>query len=197
MRTVLCWTVLLAGALAVCGGHALAAKVVLSPVAAVSISTHPTDGDKVTSASLPVGFDTDNTLYRGLMQFDLSGLPAGATITKATLRLYQVGAKGVNLPVYVYRTNKSWDAATVTWAGHAASFSPTAITSGGGGAANGTWVTYNVLILAKSWYSTPGRNFGLMLRGSSEGGDWSFHRYASKDQGDNPVHPRLVIEYTP
>lgn len=35
-------------------------------------------------------------LYKGLFRFDLSGLPAGATCTAATLKLYAIGAEGSN-----------------------------------------------------------------------------------------------------
>jgi hypothetical protein len=196
MRTLLVSTTLLVVLLAVCGGQALAATTVtLFPVAAASIFTPKAAGGvEVVTSSLPVGYNTDNVLYRGLLRFDLSGIPAGATITKAKLLVYHVGTDGVDLPVQVYRYTKAWDPATLTWAGNASSFNSTVLASAGGGASTGTWVNFSVLSLAKSWLVTPAKNFGLMLRGSSEGGDYSFHRYAT---GGNQLRPRLQIEYTP
>src|SRR5215469_14718090 len=59
--------------------------------------------------SLVVGQGT--TSY---VQFNLSGIPAGATIDKATLRLYvdAVGAKG---SFDVYQLNSAWNENTLTY----------------------------------------------------------------------------------
>lgn len=161
-------------------------------------AAHPTVNYGSTN-TLPVGFNTDNTLHRSLVRFDLSSIPANATINKATLSLYQVGSAGVGLGVRVNRATKSWTENTVTWNSNADFFNPTTITTGGSGASSGTWVAFNVLSVVRSWYIAPGRNYGLMLMGSSEGGDWSFHSFASRESGPvarKSVKPRLRIEYT-
>lgn len=173
--------------------------VVLQAVADATLNQNHPSTNYGSTITLPVGFNTNNTLYRSLVRFDLSSIPANATINKATLSLYQVGSSGVPLAIRVYRSTKTWSEGTVTWNSNGTSFNSTAITSGGGGASNQSWVAFNVLPVVRSWYIAPSRNFGLMLRGSSEGGDWSFHSYASKESGPiarKIVRPRLRIEYT-
>lgn len=64
-------------------------------------------------------------------------------------------------------------------------------------ASDNTWVTWTITSLVQSWQALPGRNFGLMLRGSSEGGDYSFHSYVALANTKAAQRPRLKIEYTP
>ena len=51
------------------------------------------DGTTDTGTNILVG-KKETGSARGFISFDLSGVPAGANITKATLRVYQVGAAG-------------------------------------------------------------------------------------------------------
>jgi hypothetical protein len=51
---------------------------------------------------------------RGLLKFDLSSIPSNATITSATLYLYETDNKAGQV-TYVYRVTSSWDEDSVTW----------------------------------------------------------------------------------
>ena len=89
-------------ALAGCGGGGGGGGGV-SPVTVTLYSTADMDGYVMSSLSwnrvngIRVGDDDsfDNGReQRGLLSFDLSGIPAGATVTSATLRLYQFSVVG-------------------------------------------------------------------------------------------------------
>jgi len=54
--------------------------------------------------------------YRGLIKFDLSGLPAGSTITNATLYLYARGNYGgASGTLNVYRSRRAWVESQASW----------------------------------------------------------------------------------
>ena len=67
-------------------------------------------------SSLTVGDNSGNE-YRTLLKFDLSNIPACATITNADLRIsYYTGSSCANpTNIRAYRITSSWNATTVTW----------------------------------------------------------------------------------
>jgi hypothetical protein len=88
-------------------------------------------------------------LRRGLVAFDLSAIPAGATVTAATFRLTLSGS-GFDKPITVHRVTKNWGEGTSN-AGE----------PGGGGAqataGDATWID---AVLGTSKWTTPGGDFG-------------------------------------
>jgi hypothetical protein len=52
---------------------------------------------------------------QGLVQFDLSTIPTGATINSATLRLFHSNNNGLGDSFELYRTTASWDETTTTY----------------------------------------------------------------------------------
>lgn len=119
---------------------------------------------------------------RGLVKFDLSTVPAGKTLTKATLRLFTGSfSPKVNSILTVNRvTNNSMN----NWAENAANWKRSAMMSpwsmGFGGAydltaaastpllssvdmTDGEWVEWDVLALAQDWYANPSLNYGAFV----------------------------------
>ena len=71
---------------------------------------------------------SDNYRSIGLIQFDLSALPAGAMVSSATLSLFH-GSNGNNGSQYdIFRVTSAWDESTVTF-DTAPTFDPTAVSS--------------------------------------------------------------------
>jgi len=99
---------------------ALGFLLTLSPVQAAPISLLPTKWNMISSV-FPTNSDGSgyHTFVGGgretLLQFDLSGIPAGATINSAVLTMYmdrsQVSSPA-NQPVFVYRATSSWGMGT-------------------------------------------------------------------------------------
>lgn len=73
------------------------------------------------SGTLYVGL-VGTTDKRAFLQFDLSGLPAGAKVTEARLVLESTGASGVE--IRVHEINAAWTETSPTWATFADSYFP-------------------------------------------------------------------------
>ena len=129
---------------------------------------------------------------RTLVQFDLSPLPAGATIVSAKLQLYQVGWNGstqYNIwPDAVLRT--AWTEAAVTWATQPPFANqgdpPVPIDTSNG------WKTWDVANIVGNWVSGKNENLGIVLRGD---GDTIGERIFGA-RNDSQTAPRLIIEFT-
>jgi hypothetical protein len=127
------------------------------------------------------------TLFTGLIQFDLTRLPAGTTassVSKATLRLFvsRVGAAG---SINVYNALGAWNELTVN-SGNA----PSAGTLLGGPIpvpAPNTYISVDVTFQVQSWITSPVTNNGFLMQGS--GGGFAF--IDSKESGSTS-HPALL-----
>ena len=143
---------------------------------------------------------------RVLLQFDLSTIPAGATITGATLQLEAIGKTGAaadSSVINVYEVIEAWDEGSggsndATWynrqtatpwsdeGGSVASSVVASITASGIGGH-----TWDITYLVQEWYAGAKTNNGLMLA-STDTGTVVF-TYDSREGG---TPPQLVITYT-
>jgi hypothetical protein len=129
----------------------------------------------------------NNADRRGLIQFDLSSIPAGSTILNAVL--YINDETGADFTVLIYPIIEAWPE-SVTW-DTAPAFNPTAI-----GSIN---LTITPCVRAASlnldqvsaWVNDPTTNFGVLLYGSGGSGqDLMTSR-------EGAVPPKLVIDLLP
>ncbi|GAB4116315.1 MAG: hypothetical protein OHK0050_22220 [Roseiflexaceae bacterium] len=98
--------------------------------------------------------------------FDLSTLPANATITSASFRINTFLANGVPVDVELGRANGPWDETTLSW-----NSKPSATWSGilrtitqvGN-------VSWDVTPIVQSWYDGTQPNYGLVFRGTNGNG---------------------------
>jgi hypothetical protein len=179
--------------------------------------------------SLNYGADTSLTENRGsgdtlgtrpiLLQFDLSGVPAGATITGAELRLTKTDATNPGAAYQIYPLLKSWEEgsggnsgaagaasfnqrlAATAWSGTNTAFDITSPSADFGallaqttvnGAGTYSWSSSALLAQVQSWYSAPGNNFGLVL-GSNGSGTTDTIWNSRESSGSKP---QLVVNYT-
>jgi spore coat protein A len=172
-----------------------------------------------------VGNNGRNETRRGLVAFDLSSIPAGSTVTSVSLRLYmsrtQAGAKMVSL----HRVLADWgegasnassngggggapaqpgDATwlhrfynTVFWAAAGGDFAGSASASlSVSGNGSYTWLSTPALVSdVQGWVSTPGANFGWLVRGD-ESGPTTAKRFESRESGQASRRPTLTVTYT-
>ena len=131
---------------------------------------------------------------RGLLKFDLSAIPANATISSATLYLYENGNK-TGQTTYIYRVTSDWTESTVTW--------NTWSTPGGDFDSSTAYfaylpeqgncmVTLDITNLVQTWSRGTHPNYGLMLYSI---GPNHIISYSSKESGKPGESPRLDVIY--
>lgn len=162
------------------------------------------------SASLDVGEYNGavGDIRRTLMQFDLSSIPVGSTITAVTLRMYDTGANlATNTrTMRAYRCRRTWGETTVTWntydgsnnwgtAGCDNTTSDREATDIGSLSMPGTEVAgYNSVTITPSsvqdWFTGAFTNNGFLIKMDTETDD--LHRFDSSEATNKP---ELVVTY--
>ena len=126
-------------------------------------------------------------LRYSLLSYDLSSLPAGATVISAIANFYVTTAD--THPVNVYRVTSAWGEFTVTWNSFAnaynstirGTFTPTPVSQ---------YVSADVTSLVQAWHSGTNRNYGLVLIATATAGD---SLYNSRDQPGTINDPYLEV----
>ncbi|MCX6463889.1 MAG: DNRLRE domain-containing protein [Pseudonocardiales bacterium] len=124
---------------------------------------------------------------RALVRFGLPALPAGCTVTGATLRLNAASSVS-GRTLQALPVTGSWAENTVTWATQPATGSPAATTTSGSGYRQWT-VTEQVLAM----YS--GVNNGFLVRDAAENAGGRLQGFRSREDSSN--RPQLVITFGP
>jgi hypothetical protein len=141
--------------------------------------------------------------WRFLLDFDLAGqVPAGATVTSATLSVLSYGAYNnvVGHNVGVHALTRSFNESQVTWNSAA---SGQAWTTAGGdyGAALGVfnvagntgWLNYDVRTTVQDWVNTPANRHGFILVHQD---DWKYLFLYTSENGTAANRPKLTIGYS-
>lgn len=141
---------------------------------------------------------------RGVIDFDFSAIPAGATIVSAKLSLYAYPSSSPGFgshstlsgsnAAWLQRITSNWNENTVTWNNQ-----PTTTTSNQVALAQSTSSTQNyidtdITVLLQDIIDTSNTSFGMMLKLQNE----QFYRrlnFCSSDFSDPSFHPKLVIIY--
>jgi len=134
---------------------------------------------------------------RGLIQFDLSGIPAGSTINSATFSSYYYSYTLASFDpegrtYYLYQNTEPWTETGVTWnnqPGYTTSQeASTAMPSSFG------WVDWDVTGIVQTWVDGTD-NYGFVMRDSNEiPGTNKVAQFYSREYGSNA--PTLEISYT-
>ncbi len=144
--------------------------------------------------------------YAGLLWFDLSPIPAGASITRATLQFYAIGWSGADISVGAYaisrtvtvsqsswnqaRTGNPWGApgCNSTASDRRANPESTFTTTG-----PARWYSLDLTSLARAWWNAGVSNNGVLLR-ATDIAEAQFS-FASNEHTTYSLHPMLVIAY--
>ena len=156
-----------------------------------------------------------------LIQFDLSTIPAGATITSATLRMVHApngtgwdNESGSSFTSIIRRVTTSWDEGNScnangsgatwntpgsgSWTG--GSYAGTNYGTLTAGASDATGTVYNITItsLVQEWYNGTSPNHGLGIVPSTLVGDKeeSWYYMYSDDATDANNRPQLIVNYS-
>jgi len=144
-----------------------------------------------------------------LVRFDLSALPAGATIQQARLGLYALERSNPNgMTISVYRVLRSWAESQATW-----NLATSSVSWGTAGCnlvsvdraaapeaaqmvnSVNAWHEWDITNLVRAWASNPTSNRGVILKG--DGLTSVEYSYASSEYWwGYSFSPRLVVRYT-
>jgi hypothetical protein len=173
------------------GGYSLA-PVADTQVASGNAATNYGTGTNIFLQSSASGFGNE----RGWLKFDLSGIPAGSTISGATLQLWNWKSTGAALPVEVHgATDDTWTETGLNWSNQPALGSVLDTQTLASGTTN-VWYGWNVTSFVQSQFGGD-KTVSLLLKPVTEGsGDVTAPSYAfdAKEFGSNA--PVLVVTTT-
>jgi len=174
-------------------------------VQASFISLDPTQDSRIVSET-PNGVLNDRYLsvwqvgkeHRSLVQFDLSGIPAGQTIVSAVFTLYnEVGApwsaNPAGDPMNIYAVTQTWSETAVTW-NNQPTLGATVYATSNANPGSLESVMWDVTDLVQAWYDGAIANNGLEIRSS---GTNQLHFLSSNEQAPGTFGPNLAITYGP
>jgi hypothetical protein len=154
----------------------------------------PPSGDTFVSSVTPkLNYGSGISLLVGpgttsYLQFNLSGIPAGATLSKVSLRLYVDAVIGSG-SIDIYQVNKSWNESTLTFNTPAPALgvsatggNPRSITS----ASCNQFLLIDITSLAQGWVKGTIPNDGVAIALSSGSGTFSFDSKESLLTGNGP-----------
>lgn len=127
---------------------------------------------------------------RAWLRFDLTGLPSGAAVSAARLKLYQWRPASTALPVAVHgSSDTSWSEATMNW-GTQPSFDASALDTQTVSAAN-TWYTWNL-----GSYANGKTAVSFVAKPATEDASPASANYAFDAKEFGSYTPALEVDYT-
>jgi len=144
---------------------------------------------------------------RVLLKFDSSGIAAGKTVTKATLRLYMGAVNGAtkttkSQTLKVHALTKDWKEMEATWlvrqllgswllSGGDYRSTASASTTLATATLPGTWVEFDITTLMQEWVDGVTPNNGVLMQLATNPSDSLI--FNSREAASNP--PQLVVKY--
>ena len=146
------------------------------------------------------GYDTyldpDGQIARSLVGFDLSAIPAGTSISQATLRLYvwkSYDYEGASRTITTYRITSWWSETGATWntqPTRGEAYGSASITHGDWG-----WYPFDVTDLVRGWVNGSFSNYGVAIRGEESADDPNWRGFCTRECPEE-YRPYLVIAYS-
>jgi hypothetical protein len=129
----------------------------------------------------------------GLISFDLSAVPSGATINDASLSLFHRVNNNNGQTYQIFRVTSSWAESTVTW-NTQPTFDPVAVASLTiGDTSSGLYRSWDITALVQGWVSGTYQNYGMWIEEVPIQGSGTAFFESSDGQADR--RPILDITY--
>jgi hypothetical protein len=146
-----------------------------------------------------VGYDhcVPAGIARGLVKFDISGIPAGTPIAHARLYLYLWNSCDIGERTHwvtAYRVTSGWSSSSVTWntqPGYGEAYGAALIPSRTWG-----WYSFDVTGLLQKWVNGTASNYGLALRSNeSSGNDSARLGFLTMNYDGTSLDPFIDVTY--
>ncbi len=134
------------------------------------------------------------TLYNGLIQFDLSSIPSGGSLSDAQMSLYMVGGMDRSLQLTVYPISSAWNEATVTWNTQPSNLTTPSSVKDIPYSTTASWQTWAITdIVSQHVNGTIVNNGYVIKRTNTNNGDGQF--WSSDYTTDVTLRPKLSVTY--
>jgi hypothetical protein len=146
----------------------------------------------------------DDGIMRGLLAFNLASLPKNAIIKKAELSLYHNPSVGENTGNHSTRNGSNavkieeiiepWLEDKVTWNNQPKTNPLNFVQLPASTSSDQDYPNIDITQMVEKWHDSPNLNHGVMLKLNNE----SYYRcllFASSDEANKQLHPKLVITY--
>ncbi|MCD6100142.1 MAG: DNRLRE domain-containing protein, partial [Candidatus Marinimicrobia bacterium] len=165
------------------------------------IENYSTSSNYGSSSSLYFGINGMGITFRTLLKFNLSGIPAEALVSSATLKLYVYSLENAGSYQYsLHRVTTDWVENEATWQRpkngapnwNGGSYESTSLYTRTV-SSTGWNYWYNLGDLVQDWLRGTVANDGLLLKGVNEGQSYSVRKaYSSEQMG---LNPELHVSY--
>ncbi len=189
-------------------GRALAqTTVVLQPDPAAGEDTFVASASQVQNYGALAQISSNSQSNGGehpLIRFNLSSIPAGATVLSATFDMYYISTKTSSTETLrVHRALRNWTETGATWRTYdgvnswttpGGDYDPTVASSAILTGAVNVWISWNMTALVQGWVSGTYPNQGMILESPPAPGN-NERQFASSDAASPALRPRLTIVY--
>lgn len=177
----------------------------LSPVADTYISQTNSTTNYGTASTMLMGGDAASSRANALLFFDvLASVPVNATITSATLQLYEPTVyPGGAITIEAHKLLKSWSETSTNWT-KASGWTPwdtnggkfdSAVAASATANVGGAWVKWNLTALVQEWVDRVSADYGIALIRSA-GGTGNIRATVNSRESSASQTPQLFITYT-
>ena len=134
---------------------------------------------------------------RGLLKFDLSSIPQGATITSAQLELYCYSKPTTGQTLNLHLVTSDWTEGSANWTNMNNKYNSTVLSSISGGTTTGWKVWTGLAETVQGWVNGTITNYGLMVKCSSESSTSAQkYEFSSNNYSVASQKPILRVSYT-
>jgi uncharacterized repeat protein (TIGR01451 family) len=156
------------------------------------------------TATLLLSNSQTNAESRLILRFDLSGIPAGATIQSAVMELYYASTRvSSSEALRVHRLTRSWTELGATWRTYdgtnnwvtqGGDYDPAVVASANLDGTVNVWKQWSITSLVQSWANGTFTNYGVLLESPAATGN-NERRFNSSESTPTTLRPKLTITY--